>query len=152
MTQRRGPLFWFSAAGGWTLIGWGLRGALHHHIDTRPPELARFVLGGALLHDLVFAPLVLGAGVVLTRIIPGRWQAPVQAGLLISGCAALLAWPEVRDYARVNHNPSSLPHNYTANLLIVVAAVCIGTALVTAVNRRGARRRAPVPTEPDGGS
>jgi hypothetical protein len=128
--QRRGPLFWVSAAAGWALILWGVRGALHHHIDTRPPELARFFIGSALIHDLIFAPVVLGLGVLVTRLVRGRWRAPVQAALLISGCAALFAWPEVRDYARVNHNPTSLPHNYTANLLVVVAAVWVATAIV----------------------
>ena len=131
----RGPLFWVSAVAGWALIAWGVRGALHHHIDTRPAELARFFFGGIVLHDLVLVPLVLIAGVVLGRTVRGRWKAPVQAALIISGCAALFAWPEVRDYARVLHNPSSLPHNYTVGLLVVVAVVWAGTAVVALVRR-----------------
>ena len=131
----RGPLFWVSAAAGWAVIAWGVRGALHHHIDTRPAELGRFFVVGVVVHDLVFVPLVLAGGVVLGRTVRGRWRAPVQAALIISGCAALFAWPEVRDYARVLHNPSSLPHNYTANLLVVVVAVWIGTAAVALARR-----------------
>ena len=131
--ERRGPLFWVSAAAGWALIGWGLRGALHHHIDTRPPEMARFVLGGVVIHDLIFAPLVLAVGFWISRAVKGRGRAPVQAALFISGCAALFAWPEVRDYAHILHNPSSLPHNYTANLLVVCAGVWVVTAIVAAV-------------------
>jgi len=131
----RGPLFWVSAVAGWALIAWGVRGALHHHIDTRPAELARFFFGGVVLHDLVLVPLVLIAGVALGRTVRGRWKAPVQAALIISGCAALFAWPEVRDYARVLHNPSSLPHNYTVGLLVVVAVVWAGTAVVALVRR-----------------
>ena len=131
----RGPLFWVSAAAGWAVIAWGVRGALHHHIETRPAELGRFFVGGVVVHDLVFVPLVLAGGVVLGRTVRGRWRAPVQAALIISGCAALFAWPEVRDYARVLHNPSSLPHNYTANLLVVVVAVWVGTAAVALARR-----------------
>ena len=131
----RGPLFWVSAAAGWAVIAWGVRGALHHHIDTRPAELGRFFVVGVVVHDLVFVPLVLAGGVVLGRTVRGRWRAPVQAALIISGCAVLFAWPEVRDYARVLHNPSSLPHNYTANLLVVVVAVWIGTAAVALARR-----------------
>ena len=131
----RGRLFWVSAIAGWALIAWGVRGALHHHVDTRPAELARFFFGGVVLHDLVLVPLVLIAGVALGRTVRGRWKAPVQAALIISGCAALFAWPEVRDYARVLHNPSSLPHNYTANLLVVVVAVWVGTAAVALARR-----------------
>ena len=131
----RGPLFWVSAAAGWAVIAWGVRGALHHHIETRPAELGRFFVGGVVVHDLGFVPLVLAGGVVLGRTVRGRWRAPVQAALIISGCAALFAWPEVRDYARVLHNPSSLPHNYTANLLVVVVAVWVGTAAVALARR-----------------
>jgi len=45
-TPRRGWLFWGSAAAGWAVILWGVRGALHHHVDTRPGQLVRFLLGG----------------------------------------------------------------------------------------------------------
>ena len=127
---RRGPLFWGSAAAGWALIGWGLRGALHHRIDTRPGQLARFLLGGALAHDLLLAPLVLLAGVALSRAVRGRWRAPVQAALFISGTLALFTYPELRGYAHALHNPTSLPHNYTADLFVVLGAVVVGTVAV----------------------
>lgn len=39
-----------------------------------------------------------------------------QAALVISGCVVLFSYPLVRDYARVLHNPSSLPHDYTTNV------------------------------------
>jgi hypothetical protein len=127
LPPRRGWLFWTSAAAGWALIAWGVRGALHHRIDTRPAQLARFFVGGALIHDMLFAPLVLLAGVVVSRLAPRRWRAYVQAALLVSGLLVLFTLPEVRDYARVLHNPTSLPHNYTVNLLVVVAVVWLVT-------------------------
>jgi hypothetical protein len=138
---RRGPLFWGSAAAGWALILWGLRGALHHHIDTRPGQLARFLLGGALAHDLVLAPAVLLTGVGLARAVRGRWRAPAQAALFISGTLTLFTYPELRGYGHTLRNPTSLPHNYASNLAVVVAAVVIGTAavaLISASRRRGA--------------
>jgi len=138
---RRGPLFWVSAAAGWALIGWGLRGAFHHHVDTRPGELTRFLVGGLVAHDLLFAPAVLAGGVIVARFAPARWRAAAQAALIVSGCAALFAWPEVRDYARVNHNPTSLPHNYTANLAVVVGAVFTAALLVSVVRGRLLRLR-----------
>ena len=138
-TSERGALFWFSAVAGWALIGWGLRGALHHHVDTRPASLARFFLGGALIHDLLLAPAVLAGGVALARVVPGRVRAPVQAALIISGTVALFAYPEIRGFAHALHNPTSLPHNYTVNTAIVVGVVWAG-ALVVAIARRGIRR------------
>jgi hypothetical protein len=136
---RRGPVFWMSAAAGWALIGWGVRGVLHHHVDTRPGQLARFLLGGALAHDLLLAPVVLLTGVLVARSVPGRWRAPIQAALLISGALLLFAYPLMRGYGRVLRNPTSLPHNYSANLLVVIAAVVAGTAAVTLIS--ASRRR-----------
>lgn len=133
--------FWLSALAGWMLILWGVRGALQHHVDTRPGELARFLLGGAVAHDLVLAPLALGAGVVLARTVGGRWRAPLQAALFISATVALFAFPLVRGYGRVLGNPTSLPHDYAANLAIVVVAVVAATfvmAGLSASRRRGA--------------
>jgi hypothetical protein len=134
--ERRGAGFWISAAIGWGIIGWGIRGALHHHIDTRPRELVDFFVGGALVHDLLFAPAVLILGVLVARLVPGRWRAPVQTAAIISGCLALFAWPEIRDYAKVLHNPTSLPYNYTANLAVLVAVVWVVVLGSTAIARR----------------
>jgi hypothetical protein len=128
-----------SAAAGWALIGWGVRGVLHHHVDTRPGQLARFLLGGALAHDLLLAPVVLLTGVLVARSVRGQWRAPIQAALLISGALLLFTYPLLRGYGRVLRNPTSLPHNYSANLLVVIAAVVAGTAAVTLIN--ATRRR-----------
>ena len=121
--HRAGPLFWVSAAAGWAVIAWGLRGIFQHSLDTRPANLAKFVVGGALLHDLFVAPLVIGAGVLLARTVPGRARAVVQAALAVSGTVALFSYPMVRAYGLAAHNPTSLPHNYTANLLLVLGVV-----------------------------
>ena len=112
-----------------------------HRIDTRPGQLARFLLGGALAHDLILAPLVLLVGVALARAVPGRWRAPVQAALFISGTMVLFSYPEVRGYAHVLRNPTSLPHDYAANLVVVVAMVIAGTAAVAIGRRFTASRR-----------
>jgi len=122
-TGRRGRRFWLSAAAGWAVIGYGLRGAYIHRIDTRPPNLAEFALGGALLHDLLAAPLVILAGVALARVAPARIRGVVQAALIVSASLILFSYPLVRGYGHVLHNPSSLPHNYTANLIVALGAV-----------------------------
>src|SRR5207302_302150 len=91
-----------------------------HDRDTRPANLAQFFVGGALAHDLLFAPVVLVVGVLLARAAPRPARAWLQAGLLVSGCLVLFSYPLVRDYAKVLHNPSSLPHNYAANLAVTI--------------------------------
>lgn len=123
--HRRPPAagFWLSAAAGWAIIGYGLRGLFHHHLDTRPANLAKFTIGGAVIHDLIFAPLVLAAGVIISRAVPAAIRGVVQAALIVSGSLVLFSYPLVRGYGRAAHNPSSLPHDYGVNLAIVLAAV-----------------------------
>jgi hypothetical protein len=131
--HRDGPLFWISAAAGWAVIAWGLRGVFQHSLDTRPTNLAKFVVGGALLHDLFVAPVVIVAGVLLARAVPGRARAVVQGALVVSGIVALFSYPLVRAYGLAAHNPTSLPHNYTVNLLIVLGVVwAVAAGLVIA--------------------
>jgi hypothetical protein len=137
---RAGKRFWIAGAAGWVVIGYGLRGLLHHHVDTRPGQLAAFVVAGALLHDLLFAPVVLVLGVVVSRVVPGPARAAVQAALVVSGCLALFSYPLVRDYAHILHNPSSLPHDYGANLALVLGVVwAVATVTVLVRLRRRSR-------------
>lgn len=139
--RRAGPLFWASAAAGWAVIAWGLRGIFQHSLDTRPGNLARFVVGGVLLHDLLVAPLVILAGVLLARVVRGRARAAVQAALAVSGMVALFSYPLVRGYGLAANNPTSLPHNYTANLLVVLGVVwaLAATAVILRVRRSASK-------------
>lgn len=124
--RHRGAAFWITAAAGGGLIAWGLRGVLQHDIDTRPGQLLRFFATGLAAHDLLFAPVVLAAGLVVARTVPARWRAAVQGALLIGGTIGLYAYPLVRGYGRALHNPTSLPHNYAAGLAVVLAFVAAG--------------------------
>ncbi|HEX3425783.1 MAG TPA: hypothetical protein VHT30_06605 [Acidimicrobiales bacterium] len=119
-----------TAAIGWAVIAYGIRGMLHHHLDTRPASLVDFLVGGAVLHDLLWVPLVLLLGVAVTRLVPPLFRDIVQAALIVSGSLVAFSYPLVRDFAANLHNPSSLPHNYTANLLLVLGAVWLIAAVV----------------------
>jgi hypothetical protein len=138
--HRAGAGFWVCAAVGWALIGVGVRGIFTHRLDTRPANLARFVVGGALLHDLVVAPLVIIVGVLLARVFRGRGRAGVQAVAFSTVIIALFAYPLVRSYGRAAHNPSSLPHNYAVNLLVVLGIVWVIMSVVGIVRWRRASR------------
>ena len=143
MTEHRpGPVFWASAAAGWAVIGFGLRGIFQHSLDTRPANLATFVVGGALIHDLVVAPLVIVAGVAVARAVPGRARSAVQAALVVTAVVALFSYPLVRAYGLAAHNPTSLPHNYATNLLVVLGVVwaAVATAVVLRLRRSAPRR------------
>lgn len=149
---RAGPLFWASAVAGWAVIGFGLRGILQHGVDTRPADLAAFVVGGALLHDLVAAPLMILAGVAVARAVPGPARAVVQGALAVTAILALFSFPLVRAYGLAANNPTSLPHNYTANLLAMLGGVWALAAVVLLLRLRSrsgaAARRASRPARP----
>ena len=140
---RAGPLFWISAAAGWAVIGFGVRGIFQHSLDTRPANLARFVVGGALVHDLIVAPLVIVAGVLLARAVPGRARAVVQAALVVSAVVALFSYPLVRAYGLAANNPTSLPHNYAANVLVVLGVVWAAAAAAVVVRLRSRGTASP---------
>ena len=123
---------------GWGVIAFGVRGIFQHSLDTRPADLARFVVGGALLHDLVLAPLVIVAGVAVARTVRGRARPAVQAALAVTGIVTLFSYPLVRAYGLAANNPTSLPHNYGQNLLVVLGVVW-AVAAVAVVRRRAQR-------------
>ena len=131
-----GPRFWITAAIGWAVIAWGVVGVFSNSLDTRPANLAKFVVGGALLHDLLVAPLAILAGVLVTRAVPAKARGPVQAALVVSAIVGLFAFPLVRGYGLAANNPTSLPHNYGMNLLIVLGLVWAVTAAAVVLKLR----------------
>jgi hypothetical protein len=139
--HQRGPVFWVSAAVGWAIIGWALWQIGRHRVDTRPEQLARFVFGGIVVHDLVVVPLASAAAAVLRRAVPRRARRWVQAALVASAVVAAIAYPLVRGFARVLRNPTSLPRNYTASLVLVLAAAWLLVG-VAALGRAGWARLA----------
>jgi hypothetical protein len=139
-----------SAVLGWAVIAVGLRGILAHRIDTRPAELARFAIGGALIHDLLVAPLFLAAGVGVARLVKGRSRPVVQAATTISVLVLLFSYPLVRGFAHANHNPTSLPKNYGLDLSVILGTIWLVAVVVIVVNRRTATHAQIASTTPKG--
>jgi hypothetical protein len=110
------------------VIAWGVIGIFSNSLDTRPANLAKFVLGGALLHDLLVAPVAVLVGVLIARAVPAPARGPVQAALAVSAIIAVFAYPLVRGYGLAANNPTSLPHNYGLNLVVVLGVVWAVTA------------------------
>jgi hypothetical protein len=121
--QRRGVGFWLGLVVGWATMGFGLAGLLSEADDTRPGDLARWFLGGAVAHDALAAPVVCGAGWLLARAVPRSVRAPVAGGLVVTAAVVLYGWPFLRGYGLSPDNPSALPLDYAAGLATVLAAV-----------------------------
>jgi hypothetical protein len=132
---------------GTPIIAYGVGGALVDADRTRPAELARWVVGAAVVNDLVLIPVALVVGWGARRLIPASVWPIVRAGLLTTGVLVLVAWPFVRGYGVDPANPSLFPRDYGAGLLRAVAVVwtvaLVGAAVTSMARARRRRRAAP---------
>jgi hypothetical protein len=137
--EPRPVVFWGCVLAGSVFMGVGLRGVFVDAERTHPLDFARWFVGGLVVHDFVFAPAVIVLGVVVSRVVPRRVRAMVQAALITSGVLLVLGVPLVRGYGERRFNPSHLPRNYGAGLLTLLAVVwCVaGLWMLASRVRRG---------------
>ena len=142
-TSRHGPAFWFCLAIGGGCMAFGLISLFSRAATTDPPNFAVFFIGLALVHDLVLAPVLIGAAWLLRSVIPRGIRGVLVGTLAVSAVVAGFSIPFVAGWGIQPDNPSFLPRDYGFGLLVVlacvwIAAVVIGLARVRA--RRGGRR------------
>lgn len=105
-----------------------------------------WLVGGVLLHDAVFAPLVLLVSVVAVRRVPRARLAPWVVALVVLVPVTLVGVPELGRFGADPRNATLLDRHYWwgwwALVTLVVAAVVAGTAVT--------RRRTTVPHERGG--
>ncbi|GAB3589156.1 hypothetical protein GCM10027446_00730 [Angustibacter peucedani] len=124
------------AWGAWLVLGGG-----------RATDLRSVVLWAALAlvaHDGVLAPVVVGAGWLAARRLPGGVRAPVQVGALVAASLTLVSAPLwlgrlVRGPSVAN--PSADPLDYPRNLVLVLLAVAAATAVAVTVGLVASRRQ-----------
>jgi len=102
---------------------------------TNPVGLAIWLGGGVALHDFVLAPLVLLAGAVVVRVVPGTARGPVVVGLVTAGTLILVGAAVILGSRRTVANPTVLPGSYPAALLGALAVVASATTAVVMVRR-----------------
>ena len=139
-----GRLFWPAVVCGWMVMAIGAWGLLSDPDKTKPGESVRFVLGAAVVHDLILAPVVVLAGWGVAKVVPARVRGPVQAAVIVSAMVALFSVPFVRGYGRVATNPSILPRNYSAGLAVILVGVWVTAAGVVFVRSRRRTQAATV--------
>jgi hypothetical protein len=140
-TSRQGLLL--GLALGVPVIGYGLRGAIVDAADTHPAELARWVIGTALVHDLLAVPVAIGVALVARRLTPPRAWPPLRAGLAATAVLGLVGWPFVRGYGDDPTNPTVLPRDYGAGLAAAIGVVWLTVAVWTGWRYQRARARHP---------
>ena len=132
-----GVAFWLCAAVGLAIVGFGVGGLLTQ-LDGRALTSWLKVFGGGLLvHDAIFAPLVVLGSVLLVRVVPASVRAPVQGALIVSGALVAISVPVVGGYGRLANNPSLLPSDaYGVRLVLALAVVWLVAAVVAVLGRR----------------
>lgn len=124
-----GKAFWIGAVAGWAVIAFGVFGLLRDAARTRPENFALWFLGSALAHDALIAPLVFLVALGLVKVVPARIRPVIQAGLIVAGSVTVVSLPFVLGRGGATGNPSALPRNYTAGLLIILGVIAVITAL-----------------------
>jgi hypothetical protein len=137
----RGATFWIGIAIGWILIGYGVRGVFVDANATQPAQLFAWVLGAAVVHDLLIAPMVLLVSWLLSRLLDRHVANAAKMGLATSAVLVAFSWALVRGYGRRRTLPSVLPLDYGHNLLVAISVIWAALGLYLVVRSRWPGRR-----------
>ncbi|MEV6207873.1 hypothetical protein [Kitasatospora sp. NPDC051914] len=122
---------------GLALIGYGVYGLLNDPYITAPVDVLVWAVGGLLLHDGLWVPLLCLVGAYAAR-------GPVLRGwLVVAAAVTAVGLPAVLRADDDHGNPSVLPLPYLRNWLLVLAATAV-LALAVGLVRRWRRRTRPV--------
>jgi hypothetical protein len=132
--ERHGLWFWLGLAAGWAVIAYGGWGFVDH--VGRPSQTGWWVVGTALAHDALIAPVAVVVGIAITAVVP-RWaRGPVAGGLAVTAVVLAFSYPLLRHFGRRADNASILPLDYPRNVAIVLAAVWLVVGVSLARRRR----------------
>ncbi|HEV8567248.1 MAG TPA: hypothetical protein VGQ92_09140 [Actinoplanes sp.] len=127
-------------AAGALVMAYAVAGALFDG-DVNKVGVALFLIAVLVLHDAVFLPLVIGAGALIGRFVPVRWQSTTRVAALISLAVSVVALPLVLGFGRSPDNPSALPLPYGRGLIVILILIWIGSlGARKGMERRRARR------------
>ncbi|TDU04981.1 hypothetical protein EDD99_3464 [Streptomyces sp. 846.5] len=119
---------------GVSLLVFGIQGLLDEpYLTGHRLEVLLWGARGIVLHDGVWMPLVLTAGLLLGRAAPARVRGALTAGLMTAAALTAVGLPAVLREGDHNGNATLLPLPYLRNWLLLLAAVAVGTAVSAAV-------------------
>ncbi len=125
---------------GWSIMGFGIWGFLANAHATNPHRTVWWILGSAVAHDALVAPVATLVGLAIAACLP-RWaRGPVAAAVAASGIVLAFSYPLLRHFGRRADNPSILPLDYPRNVAVVLAGIWLVAAGVL-VRRLSAGRR-----------
>ena len=115
---------WFGL--GAVLMFVGAREATSAGRDLYWRDLAQWAVGGALVHDLIAAPVVVLVGRIIGNMFPNRYGTALKIGLILSAVMVLFAYPLLRAFGRRRDNSSTLPLNYAHSVWVLLGLVWLG--------------------------
>jgi hypothetical protein len=116
-----GPGLWIGLALGTPVMLYGAYELVQQAGWPRTVEVATWLGGGLLVHDLVLVPFVLVVVWALGRITRPALGAPLRAGVLGSGLVVAVAWPALRGYGDRPDNATVHPLDYGSAVLTALA-------------------------------
>ncbi|WP_290049759.1 hypothetical protein [Amycolatopsis solani] len=125
---------------GLAALAWGVVLFAEYALPVRPDVIATaaWIVGGPVFNDGVIAPLTAVLGIVLSRIVPRPWKAPVVAGTVITGVLAIVAFPLLWRPYGTPPMPGLHDGDPALGLALTVAAVWLAV-IVTALTIRARR-------------
>ena len=118
------------------VILFGALRILHDHTQTHPIGLAKWLIGAIVVHDAVLAPITVGVGWLVAKVVRGRAQAFVQAALAVAGVTTLVALPLIYRHGKSAPGTTLLRRAYGLNLLILFGVIAVGAVLAYALQAR----------------
>lgn len=101
---------------------------------------AEWLVAGVVLHDALFAPLVVVVGVLAARLAPRRLRAPATVALVVLVPVTLVGLPELGRFGADPRNATLLDRHYWLGWSVLVTLVVV---VVTAGALGGRVRERP---------
>lgn len=98
-----------------------------------------WLAGGVVVHDAILAPLVVGIGVVLARVVPVYARKPVTVGLILWGTVTIAVANVLSGVGGKPDNDTILNRPYVATWLVMTVVAFAGIAVYSAALRKASK-------------
>ncbi|KQV63352.1 hypothetical protein ASC64_17300 [Nocardioides sp. Root122] len=126
------------AAAGAGLALYGLALLLTRQEPRQWLEVALWLGAGVVAHDVLLSALVVGAGLLGSRLLPASWRAPAAIALVVWGGLSVVAVPVLVGGGVRADNPTLLDRPYIATWWVVSATVVLLVAVTGFLRTRRA--------------
>ncbi|CAN5505966.1 hypothetical protein BH23ACT6_BH23ACT6_27390 [soil metagenome] len=99
-------------------------------------NIAIWLGGGVIAHDLLIAAITFGVAAVATRLLPQVARAPATVGFVVLGTITVVAIPFLGRFGARANNPTLLDRNYVGGYLTIVAIVVLCVVAASIIRSR----------------